>query len=179
MIDIFELKKSSILEDENIKKYFNENYLKTITENQDQEKIKQIKSTIDFRKVNEFEFLNQNHYNDILPLLNNNTEIFNEKNWIKHIQHIFYYNRYLQQNKTFAIKHLSYNYQNIFNIQEFYTILKKHYNTILIKDNINPFKNLSKLLKKQGHFILSLYDNIDSTKLYKYKISAYKSNINK
>lgn len=170
MIDIFELKKSSILEDENIKKYFNENYLKTITENQDQEKIKQIKSTIDFRKVNEFEFLNQNHYNDILPLLNNNTEIFNEKNWIKHIQHIFYYNRYLQQNKTFAIKHLSYNYQNIFNIQEFYTILKKHYNTILIKDNINPFKNLSKLLKKQGHFILSLYDNIDSTKLYKYKI---------
>ena len=56
MIDIFELKKSSILEDENIKNYFN---------------TKKTNSLIDYRKIYEYKFLDKYNYNDVLPLLSN------------------------------------------------------------------------------------------------------------
>lgn len=155
MINIFELKKSSIIDNTYIKKYFNP----TIDKN---EKNK-IRSLVDYRKIYEYNFLNQYKYNDVVSLLSN-TEIFNEKNWINHIRHLVYYNKYLIDHKH---NRLNYNFIKINSIQEFYTLLKKHYEYILKKE-INPFKNLSKRLNKQGNFILTLYDN--SLTMIKYKI---------
>lgn len=172
MIDIFELKKFSILEDQNIKNYIQKEnvYLKIIKDNINLDEITKIKSSIDFRKVYEYKFLTQYKYTDILQLLSNNTEIFNEKNWINHIRHLYYYNRYLSTNN----KRFNYTFHNISNIQEFYAMLKKHYEPILIKQVINPFKSLSKTLNKQGHFILTLYENNkglnQNINLYKYKV---------